>query len=246
MCLPVAAGAAAAAAGSGAAATAGGMSLATMASIAGTAISALGVLSNMSAQRQQAKDRNNVNTQELGRQRNYQREADIVNKRTESQFDRGQQDQGVDANASMRNAFLQQGMPQLETTVDSSREGAPATVKSDLGKRIADALSYGRNQATSQAKLGAYGANQFDNTVALGRSAQDLGQVSGFSGQSSDIAGLQLEGANQAGGGARTLADTFRLGGQGSLLYGMTRPGAPPLQKPMVPGQFSLDNPAYG
>lgn len=219
MCAPLAAAAPLAAGAAGAAGT--GMSIATMAQIAGAAMTGLSMLSNMSAQRSVAKRRNATNEAELHRQRQFQARADEVNRAQESNFTRDAQDESLGRTFQNRNAFIQESLPDL--SLQSTREGAPEVVNTDLGKRIADALSYGRNMATSQAQLGAYGGNQFNNQVALNRSGQALGQIGDSSGRSSNIAGMELEGANQAGQGARNLADVFRLGGQGAMIYGMTR-----------------------
>lgn len=243
MCFAAAVPAAAAIGGAGGAA-AGGMSLATMAQIAGVAMSGLSMLANQSAQKQVINKRNAVATDEAARQRALQSRADEVNRAQESNFTRPAQDASLSDQFTRRNSFIQDNMPTLSESLPVG-DGAPTVVKGDLAKRVADALSYGRNLATSQAKLGAYGSNQFNNSISLGRSGQTLGQIGDSSGRSSAIAGSELEAANGAGNGTRSLADAFRLGGQGSLLWGMTRPTAP-LVKEMVPGQHSLSNPAYG
>jgi hypothetical protein len=188
-------------------------------------------MQNQQAQKKVTSKRNDVNLQEQQRQRQFQAQADTVNQQTEGQFTREAQDQSRAGQASSREQFITSNLPNLGTGADA-RPGAPTSVHSDLGRRIADALSYGRNQATSQAALGSYGANQFNNQITLNRSGQQLGQIGGNAGRSSGIAGLELEGANQAGQSNRNLGDVFRLGGQTALLYGMTQPGAVPTQAP--------------
>ena len=161
---------------------------------------------------------------ETMRQQKFQGEADQINQGAEALFTREAQDKNLGDRFLTREQYIQDAMPDLGVSGIPISNGAPSTVKSDLGARIADALSYGRNFATSQAKLGSFGANQFDNQLALANSGLKLGQINKFSGNSSGIAGLEMEAANQAGAGKRQLADLFRMGSQATSIYGMGQP----------------------
>lgn len=182
------------------------------------------VVANNAAARKDRSARKKVMRAENARQQEMQDQASRINKDTIEEFDRGNQEQNIAAQAQKRERFIQEHMPDGDTTSIPVSEGAPMTVKSDLGKRIADALSYGRGHATRMAKLGSYGANQFDNNVTLGRAGIDLGRINNTSQRSQNIAQNELMAANSAGDGLRTLGDVFRLGSMGAGIYGMTAP----------------------
>ena len=186
------------------------------------ALGAGGIALNASAQKDVNKKRNSVARREAGRQKQFQANADAITDKNIERFDRGSQEENINRQAAVREEYLKASMPGGGGSGVPVSDGAPAVVRSDLGKRIADALSYGKNFATSSARLGAYGANQFDNNIALGRSGIELGQIGNSSARSSDISGLELEAANQAGAGKRQLADLFRLGSMVAGGVGMT------------------------
>jgi hypothetical protein len=187
---------------------------------------------NKQAQNNVIDARNNINTAQAARQDKLQLTADTGNTKTQDTFSKENQDAGLAANFAGRNSFMQENMPNLSTSGVPVSAGAPQNVKTDLGSRIADALQYGRNLATSQARMGAYGGNQFNNQITLGRNQQQLNRTTDASGRSSDIAGLQLSVAPQAGAADRSMADIFRLGGNSALMYGMTRPAGVGTQAP--------------
>lgn len=204
----------------------------TISLVVGAAMSAASMYMQKKAQDEVVNKRNEVAHAEAARETEYQHQADAVNQKTEPQFTREAQDAGINQEADKREKYIADNMPQMNLSGVPQSEGAPSTVKNDLASRLRDALSYGRNMATSQARLGAYGSNQFNNSVTLAHTNQDLGRITGYSDRSSNIAGLELGGANQAGGDQRQLADLFRLGGQAGLVYGMTGSGVRPQQAP--------------
>jgi hypothetical protein len=193
----------------------------------GMALQGASTLSNMSASRSQGKARNAVNLQEQERQRAFQSNADAVNSASQEEFTRQQQDARLAQEVEARNKILVDAIsiPPSMRAVPTSPD-APGVINSQIAASISKALGYGKQLAGASAKLGAYGGAQFGNNLTLARSGTELGRIGGDSARSSDNAGLALEGANQAGAGARQLGDLFRVGGQGLSLYGMTRPAA--------------------
>lgn len=226
MCLPAAAAA---------------LTVPEMISIAGMAMQGMSTLSNMKAQKSQVNARNAVAEQERQRQQAYQADADAVNADTQAQFTREQQDARRMADQEARNKQLTEAvaLPDNLRAVPTSPD-APDTINSQIADSISKALGYGKKLAGAQAALGSYAGGQFGNSLTLNRAATSLGQTSNNSARSSSIAGLELEGANQAGGGARQLGDLFRLGGNGLSIYGMTRPAPNTGPKPNSPNSAAL------
>lgn len=181
---------------------------------------------NNDAQKSVVGARENAMRVELERQRALRERAAAVNDETEARFTRQQQDQSTGQEADRRTQVLQEAVALPTSGIqDIPVAGAPAIVQSQIAASIRDALLYGKKLAGANARLGAYGSNQFNNGLTLNRSAQDLGQVSDFSRRSSDITGMELESANQAGAKQRQMADLFRMGGSLVAMYGGTGAG---------------------
>ena len=92
---------------------------------------------------------------------------------------------------------------------------APEIVKSDLANAMLGALKRGKDYSKSLASLGAYGDVGQQNQTNLGRTAQNIGVLDGFSQGSLNALGGELDAASRAGQGAANNAGI--LGGLGAL-----------------------------
>lgn len=102
--------------------------------------------------------------------------------------------------------------------------GAPEVVKSDLARQISEAVAKGKNYAKASARLNSYGQQNLNNNIALGRNAQDMSMLGGFSQGQSAVLPYQLQGAQRAGRGMNVASDIFNGAGQLATIYGLTRP----------------------
>jgi hypothetical protein len=164
--------------------------------------------------------RNSRMAAEALRQKGYQQDANLINAEAQQGQAADQQKQNIATEQVSRERAL---APAADVGTELPTSGsAPIEVKGAIAEQMADALGKARQQIGAQARLGAYGANQFNNSLALNRAQSDLGTVQNFSQGSSSILPFELEAANQAGSGWRTAADLMRLGGTAAGLYGLT------------------------
>ena len=172
--------------------------------------------------------RNDAAAAEDGRQRAYQDEANDVFNRTLPKFERGAQDVGVEQARQKREEKLTDaasgdGADEYQAPTAGS---APTVVKSEIARRISDALTQGTKRARTQAALSAYGDNMFGNKVALGRSRGELAQVSDFASKSAGLLPYEMRAAAQNASRAPSIVgDLLGLAGSGATMAGMAGVG---------------------
>ena len=94
-------------------------------------------------------------------------------------------------------------------------DSAPEIVKSDLANAMLGALKRGKDYSKSLATLGAYGDVGQQNSTNLGRTAQNIGVLNGYSQGSMNALDGELTAAQGAGQSAANNAGI--LGGLGAL-----------------------------
>jgi hypothetical protein len=96
-------------------------------------------------------------------------------------------------------------------------------VKTEIARKITDALKKGSNRAKTQAKLGGYGDMTFGNQISLGRSRGELSQMSDFAGRSASLLPYEMQAAgNNASRAPSIVGDLLSLAGSGMTLAGMS------------------------
>lgn len=120
--------------------------------------------------------------------------------------------------------------PQYEASLSEQ----PAEVKTEVARKMTEAMKRGRESARGLAGINAYGSVGLDNDIALRRSGGDIRRLAGQGGASSSILQGELQyGAPQAGANLYAAGDI--AGGLGNIasLYAMTRrPAVRPQQRP--------------
>lgn len=106
------------------------------------------------------------------------------------------------------------------------QSSAPAEVRTETASRVADFLRKGKVETQRRAKLGAFGDQQFDNNVQVGRAGQQLDQLGDFTRGSQNALGHELTGALHAGDDWGTFSDILGAAAMGTSLYGFTQPAA--------------------
>ena len=169
------------------------------------------------------KKQDNIAQAEDVRQGSYYNKANSTLSDTMAKFVRPAQDTALADTSTQREASLNatQAQPGDYAPVSSD---APPVVHSDIAQRMADAVSQGKREVMSRAKLGAYGGVQNQNAINLGRSGQDINQMADFSRGSAGVLPYEMGNALTAGGKWKQLADLFRLGGSGLATYSMMQP----------------------
>lgn len=179
---------------------------------------------NQKAQEQVVDKRNSVMQGAATQSAGLQQQANQITNQTQEQFSREAQDRALQEETARRTAALQQAvqLPEgVRNNVLPTDPSAPKIIESQLGQRISDALAYGKDMAAKNAALGAYGSNQLNNNITLGKSGQQIGQLQNFNQGNTNVAGMQLDSANQAGDSSRGIADLFRVGSSAAGAYGM-------------------------
>lgn len=119
---------------------------------------------------------------------------------------------------------------------------APKVVESDQERKMAEALTSGREAATRSGALQGYADTAQKNNIAIGRAGQRVGQLANFSHGQSNTLPFQLQTAYDKGGNwgeAGSILDSIgRLG----TLYGVTRKPKPGV---MAAGGAAGGSPVY-
>jgi len=98
-----------------------------------------------------------------------------------------------------------------------SNPGAPKEIQDSLANRLSDALTKGKDYAKNLAGVSSFGRLGFDNSVALNRLGENVGQLNSNSANSSAVLPYELQNAQRAGAGYRTAADIAN--GVGNMLF---------------------------
>jgi hypothetical protein len=185
---------------------------------------------------------------ERARQAAFREEAEGTLNETMGRFERDTQEGNIDRAAQRREGAISDvvSAPSGVGPGDLPGSGdAPEVVRSTIARRMADAISRGRDEIKARARLGAFGENSFGNRIALGRSGQDINRMASFSRGSASVLPHELAGAHREGASMQRLADLFRLGGTGLGLYSMMGMPAGPAQSFTMqsPGGLNLHVP---
>ena len=185
----------------------------------GIAMAAASAAMQQRAANQQTDARNKALEAEFDRQEDFRGQAKQVFEAAASGQTRDVQDKALRDVEGERLATIEgniQGGRGVDNFIPTS-SSAPKVVQSEIGKRIGAALNEGKEQARRVAQLGAFGDQQFNNRVALGRSRGDLASLGSLDAGSANVLPFALNAANQKGHGARTAADI--LGGLSSAAF---------------------------
>jgi hypothetical protein len=169
----------------------------------------------------QTKARNNAAAQESARQAGFQDQAKGVFDNGLNQFEAGNQTQKLqDATAQREGDLDTAARSGAQDYAAPGTASAPAIIKSDLARAIAEGVGRGREDTKRRAALGAFDDAQFGNRIDQARSNEELGKLGSFSGASSGILGSEMMGANGAGQDWKLGADLASIGGQAAGMYG--------------------------
>ena len=158
---------------------------------------------------------------EAARQKRLYDEAEAARMAAQSRFTPEQQQAMRTENAAKGEAELQ---PTFAPQYEASLSGQPEEVKTEVARKMTEAMRRGRESAKGLAGINAYGNVGLDNQVALARSGSDINRAAGQGRASSSILQGELQyGAPQAGANMYAAGDI--VGGLGSIasLYAMKR-----------------------
>lgn len=116
--------------------------------------------------------------------------------------------------------------PAFTGEYQNSQSGAPREVRSELARKIHDAVAAGRDQAKASAALNAEKVLSMDRGIALTQGAGELNRIRAFSQGSSAILPYEQNYAHESVAGTRTASDVAGMLGNAFMLYGLTS-GAP-------------------
>lgn len=136
-------------------------------------------------------------------------------------FSKPQQQQNLENVGQERTNAIQANINANKVDYNPASENAPEVVKSEIAKRMADAMEKGRANATSLGKMGAWGDVQFGNQAGLARRGSQVGEFSNFARNVAGMMPLQMEvAAKNARKAPSMIGDLFKLAGTGMSMVG--------------------------
>ena len=185
--------------------------------LAGLALTAGSFVASQVSQNQVSRERGNVALAESTRQEDLQRRAiGQVDAATE-RFTPEVLNQGIEQAAQARTERLQGNAAGAgdQSPNDLPLTGsAPRVVRETAARELNRGLGEGKSFAARLGRLGAFGENQFQRNLDLGRLSETLGQIGTESRNSANIAPLEFQTANRKGDTAGGISDI--LGSLGS------------------------------
>jgi len=190
------------------------------------AASAAAQLAGSYAQSRAAKAQNAAQESALDanriKQHSLQDEANQAVLGTAQSFDPAKQQAQVQADQAARAAAAAPApIPTQGYQVNTS--SAPTVVQTDQERKMAEALTSGREAATRSGALQGFGDTALQNQIRLGRAGQNVGQLANFSQGQSNTLPFQLEGAYGHGGNWAGAGSTLDALGRLGTLYSVTR-----------------------
>lgn len=180
---------------------------------AGIALTVASVGANSFAQSQITKARDSAMEAERIRQRGLDQEADALNLKSQDRYkDWGAKQEETGQN--LADYFNSNQVPAEQRPQDIP---APTNnvVVAEQQKQTAKAKAFGQQQGQALGNLRAFGDLLGDTSRAQARDATQIGQIGNFKQGSSNVLGMELDAANQAGGSMKLLGDV--LGGFGNV-----------------------------
>lgn len=174
------------------------------------------------ASNQQAKINasNNALRQELARQEQFQQQnTDVLNK-TVDRFDANNQSTEQADLAGKREAAYEANAP-VSSDLGNLNDGAPQVVKTDMAKRVADAVARSKASAKALAKIGSFGDLFQNNGLSINQAGNNIGTTNTLARGSIGVNQLeQRAAANNAGNKSSMFGDLLGAAGAGVGLYG--------------------------
>lgn len=174
-------------------------------------------VANAAAARQQAKARDQAQGAERIRQRGLRQEAEALSARSRDRYEEFEPKR--EEKAKKLGDYFATEMPDPgQANVGAGTVMPTATndvVTREMAKQSGQARQFTDQQANALAQMRAFGDLLGDTSRMQAREASEIGQIGGFMRGSSNILPMELEAANEKGGGMRFLGDI--LGGLGSI-----------------------------
>lgn len=168
------------------------------------------ILANMFGQSSIDKARKRTIGEERDRQAGYDKEIGTLNTGAQNRYvgfggqQAGKATQLGDFLGGLATPNAAGGMPVSNSTITQQA----------VAGRAGEARARGAQQDGALARLRSFGDVLGDISIGQARDAGSIGQLGGFKTGSANIHGLELDAANQQGGGARFLGDILGLIGQ--------------------------------
>ena len=185
--------------------------------IAGAALSVGSAAANHVANTKVRRAREDVTAAERIRQRGLDAEADLINRKSQDRYEDFEPQR--EERSEELGDFIAQTQRSDALAPSNVLPSSQSSVITQEGSRQRErAQDFTDNQARMLGDLRSFGDLLSDIGRLQARDASSVGQIGGFKVGSSNVAALELDAANRAGGGLRLLGDV--LGGIGNV--GMT------------------------
>lgn len=187
--------------------------------IGGIILTGASVAANSYAQSQVMDARNSAMEAERIRQQGLDREADALNLQSRQRY------QDFDQKQEAKGKELGEMFQANQTPATPSPQLMPASssniVVAENAKQASAAKDYSNQQAKALGNLRAFGDVLGEDSRLQARDATQIGQIGDFKRGSSNVLQLELQAANEAGGGAGLLGDILGGLGQTGIAKGL-------------------------
>lgn len=190
-------------------------------SLTGAALAVASTGAGYMQQRSIADARDDASQAEMIRQKRYQQGASKVFDESLSEFENPAK--ATQAKRAERQSEIEGAVTGSGADHNSGMPGStPEVVKSEIARRMTEALDAGKQEARGIANLGAFGDWQTGVGRAMGENANELGKWASFARGSSNVLPMELHAANQEGQGWGLASDVMGVAGSAAGMYGAT------------------------
>lgn len=203
--------------------------------LGGIALTVASTGANYFAQQQANDARSGALAAERIRQQGLDQEAAALNATSQDRFE-GFQDKQQERAQSLTDMFTQQRAELPPAAAAMPASSSNLVVQNETRER-GEARDRTNQVGAALGNLRAFGDVLGETSRLQGRDASQVGQIGNFKRGSSNILGMELDAASQAGSGLRTLGDV--LGGLGRIGVAAGLGGAPASASNFVPNAAS-------
>ena len=165
------------------------------------------------------------------RQRGFRDAASGAWNKTLDGMEKPKEGQALTDAQNKRTAAVQGNVTNFSAVPRDGVGNAPKVITDAYDAGDKAATDYGLDYGARTGALEGYGDRLFSRSVDIGRGRQEIDKYGNFSRGSQSVLPMELEGASSKGSTMRSIGEIFSGLGNLGLMYGLTRPGATPVDQ---------------
>lgn len=189
-------------------------------SITGATLALAGTAASAKASSDRAGARSDAMEAEAIRQKRYSDQAGAVWQDSLDQYDEPKQTQQLQDVEADRTAKIQESVGLSDGSEYNPGGSAPAVVKTEIAKKMGEAMKQGRQDAAGRARMGAFNSSMFNNDMNMADNRRGIGMYGTFARGSSNVLPAELQAANEEGAGWATFGDILSGAGTAAGMAG--------------------------